>query len=67
MNKISNLDINFGQWSDQLNDLGNKLTDSINNLKDSVNENTGFWDKVVQWFKNLFGIGDDSNDSETNQ
>lgn len=67
MNKISNLDINFGQWSDQLNDLGNKLTDSINNLKDSVNENTGFWDKVVQWFKNLFGIGDDSTDSETNQ
>lgn len=60
MNKISNLDINFGQWSDQLNDLGGKLTDSINNLKDSVNENTGFWDKVVQWFKNLFGMNDDT-------
>jgi uncharacterized protein YpuA (DUF1002 family) len=60
MDKISNLDINFGQWSDQLTDLGGKLTDSINGLKDSVNENTGFWDKVVQWFKNLFGMGDDT-------
>ena len=61
MNKISKLDINFGQWSNQLSDLGSKLTDSISNLKDSVDNNTGFWDKVVNWFKNLFGLNDEES------
>ncbi len=59
MNKISNLDINFNQWSNQLSDLGSKLSDSISGLKESVDNNTGFWDKVVNWFKNLFGLNDD--------
>ena len=48
--KMRDLDIDFGKVRDQLEDLTSKIKDRLGD----INIDEGFWDKVVNWFKNLF-------------
>ena len=48
--KMRDLDIDFGKVRDQLEDLTSTIKDRLNDI--NIDEN--FWDKVVNWFKNLF-------------
>lgn len=48
--KMRDLDIDFGKVRDQLEDLTATIKDKLGDL----NIDEGFWDKVVNWFKNLF-------------
>lgn len=49
MDKISNLDIDFSKWSEQLNDISNTLKEKF----DALMENEGFWASVKNFFVNL--------------
>lgn len=53
MNKISNLDINFSEWSSQLDDLNNKLQNKLDDIKNDIESDTGFWASVKDFFTNL--------------
>lgn len=53
MDKISNLDIDFSQWSSQLDDLNNKLQDKIDSIKNDIESDSGFWASVKNFFANL--------------
>lgn len=53
MDKISNLKIDFSKWSSQLDQLNNTLKDKIENLKNDVNSDSGFWASVKDFFQNL--------------
>lgn len=48
--KMRDLDIDFGKVRDQLEDLTSTIKDRL----DDINIDENFWDKVVNWFKNLF-------------
>jgi len=48
--KMREIDIDFDKVRDQLEDL----TSAIKNRLDDLEIDEGFWDKVVNWFKNLF-------------
>src|SRR5690625_3370871 len=48
--KMRDLDIDFGKVRDQLEDLTSKIKDRLGDIH--IDE--GFWNKVVNWFKNLF-------------
>ncbi len=48
--KMRDLDIDFGKVRDQLEDLTSTIKDRLGD----INIDEGFWDKVVNWFKNLF-------------
>ncbi|MEY9977022.1 DUF1002 domain-containing protein [Lysinibacillus sp. RC79] len=49
MNKISKLDIDFGKWSKQLDDISSTIKDKFGSLM----EDTGFWASVKNFFANL--------------
>ena len=49
MDKISNLNIDFSKWSEQLNDISNTLQEKFGALM----ENEGFWEGVKNFFANL--------------
>ena len=49
MDRISNLDIDFSKWSDQLNELTNTFEEKFGDIF----ENEGFWNSVKNFFKNL--------------
>ena len=49
MNKISNLDIDFSKWSEQLNDISATLKEKLGALM----EDEGFWASVKNFFVNL--------------
>lgn len=49
MDRIRQLDIDFSQWSDQLNDLSKTIEDKIGQIVD----NEGFWQSVKNFFNNL--------------
>lgn len=49
MDRIRQLDIDFSQWSDQLNDLSKTIEDKIGNIVD----NEGFWQSVKDFFNDL--------------
>ena len=49
MDRIRKLDIDFSQWSDQLNDLSKTIEDKIGKIVD----NEGFWESVKNFFNNL--------------
>lgn len=53
MNKISNLDINFGKWSSQLNDLSGNIKDKLSKINDDIKNDTGFWASVKNFFKKI--------------
>ncbi|GED19607.1 MAG: DUF1002 domain-containing protein [Kurthia gibsonii] len=53
MDKISKLDIDFGKWSSQLDDLNNTIKDKLDNIKNDINSDTGFWASVKNFFQNL--------------
>src|SRR5699024_4823019 len=48
--KMRDIDIDFDKVRDQLEDLTHKIKDKL----DDLNIDEGFWEKVVNWFKNLF-------------
>lgn len=48
--KMRDIDIDFDKVRDQLDDLTHKIKDKL----DDLNIDEGFWEKVVNWFKNLF-------------
>lgn len=48
--KMRDIDIDFDKVRDQLEDLTSKIKDKL----DDLNIDNGFWEKVVNWFKNLF-------------
>lgn len=48
--KMRDLDIDFDKVRDQLEDLTSTIKDKLGDIE--IDE--GFWDKVVDWFKNLF-------------
>lgn len=47
--KMRDIDIDFDKVRDQLDDLTHKIKDKL----DDLNIDEGFWEKVVNWFKNL--------------
>lgn len=47
MDRIRNLDIDFGKLSDQLSDMATTIKEKIGEI------DPGFWDKVKQFFENL--------------
>ncbi len=49
MNKISKLDIDFGKWSKQLDDISSTIKEKFGSLM----EDTGFWGSVKNFFMNL--------------
>jgi uncharacterized protein YpuA (DUF1002 family) len=49
MDRIRQLDIDFSQWSTQLDDLSKTIEDKIGNIVD----NEGFWQGVKNFFNNL--------------
>lgn len=49
MDRIRQLDIDFSQWSEQLNDLSKTIEDKITELANDE----GFWKKVKDFFNNL--------------
>lgn len=49
MDKISKLDIDFGKWSKQLDDISNTIKDKFGSLM----EDKGFWESVKNFFANL--------------
>lgn len=49
MDRIRQLDIDFSQWSTQLDDLSKTIEDKIGNIVD----NEGFWQSVKNFFNNL--------------
>ena len=49
MDKISNLNIDFSKWSDQLNDISNTFQEKFGALM----EDEGFWESVKNFFANL--------------
>ena len=49
MNKISKLDIDFGKWSKQLDDISSTIKDKFGSLM----EDKGFWESVKNFFANL--------------
>lgn len=49
MDRIRQLDIDFSQWSDQLNDLSKTIEEKIGTIVD----NEGFWQSVKDFFTNL--------------
>lgn len=49
MNKISKLDIDFSQWSKQLDDISSTIKDKFGSLM----EDKGFWESVKNFFANL--------------
>ncbi|MFE3575441.1 DUF1002 domain-containing protein [Lysinibacillus sp. NPDC059133] len=49
MNKISKLDIDFGKWSKQLDDISSTIKEKFGSLM----EDTGFWGSVKNFFVNL--------------
>ena len=49
MNKISKLDIDFGKWSKQLDDISSTIKEKFGSLM----EDTGFWASVKNFFANL--------------
>ncbi|MGE7949354.1 DUF1002 domain-containing protein [Lysinibacillus sp. NPDC093688] len=49
MNKISKLDIDFGKWSKQLDDISSTIKDKFGSLI----EDKGFWESVKNFFANL--------------
>lgn len=53
MDKISNLDIDFSQWSTQLDDLNNQLQNKIESIKNDIESDSGFWASVKDFFANL--------------
>ncbi|MER2088305.1 MAG: DUF1002 domain-containing protein [Sporosarcina sp.] len=48
MDRIRNLDIDFNKLSEQLSDMTTKIRDTIGEI------DPGFWDKVKEFFANLF-------------
>lgn len=51
MNRISELDIDFSELSEQLADVKTKIEDKLSEIMD---EDSGFWQSVKNFFKNLF-------------
>lgn len=51
MNRISQLDIDFSKLSEQLSDLKSTIEEKLSNLLD---DESGFWQSVKNFFKNLF-------------
>ncbi|MGE8035106.1 hypothetical protein B1B04_16490 [Lysinibacillus sp. KCTC 33748] len=49
MNKISKLDIDFGKWSEQLDDISSTIKEKFG----SIMEDKGFWESVKNFFANL--------------
>ncbi|WP_019412608.1 DUF1002 domain-containing protein [Paenisporosarcina sp. TG20] len=49
MDRIRQLDIDFSQWSNQLNDLSKTISDKLGNIVD----NEGFWQSVKTFFNDL--------------
>ena len=52
MDRISNLNIDFSQWSEQLTDLSQTIEDKFGSLSDLV-QDEGFWKSVKNFFNNL--------------
>lgn len=50
MDRISNLNIDFDQWSQQLSDLSKDIEEKFGTF---ISENEGFWESVKTFFKNL--------------
>lgn len=50
--KMRDLNIDFDKVRDQLEDLTSTIKDKLGDLNLEIDE--GFWEKVVNWFKNLF-------------
>ena len=50
MDRISNLNIDFDQWSQQLSDLSKDIEEKFGTF---ITENEGFWESVKTFFKNL--------------
>ncbi len=50
--KMRDLNIDFDKVRDQLEDLTSTIKDKLGDLNLDIDE--GFWEKVVNWFKNLF-------------
>ncbi|MBS7344097.1 MAG: DUF1002 domain-containing protein [Caryophanon sp.] len=50
MDRISNLNIDFDQWSQQLSDLSKDIEEKFGSF---IAENEGFWESVKNFFKNL--------------
>ncbi|WP_432361760.1 DUF1002 domain-containing protein [Sporosarcina sp. UB5] len=48
MDRIRKLDIDFGKLSEQLSDMATTIREKFGQLE------PGFWDKVIQFFENLF-------------
>lgn len=48
--KMRDLDIDFDKVREQLEDLTSTIKDKLGD----INIDEGFWDKVINWFKNLF-------------
>lgn len=51
MNRINDLDIDFSKLSEQLDDVKSKIEEKLSELAD---EDSGFWQSVKSFFKNLF-------------
>ncbi|WP_088006131.1 DUF1002 domain-containing protein [Indiicoccus explosivorum] len=52
MDRIRQLDIDFSQWSDQLDDLSKTIEETLGTINDTVNDE-GFWDSVRNFFRGL--------------
>ncbi|AQQ52103.1 DUF1002 domain-containing protein [Planococcus lenghuensis] len=52
MDRIRQLDIDFSQWSTQLEDLSKTIEDTLGNVSDAVNDE-GFWANVRSFFRQL--------------
>lgn len=52
MDRIRQLDIDFSQWSTQLEDLSRTIEDTLGNVSDAVNDE-GFWASVRNFFRQL--------------
>lgn len=50
MDRISNLNIDFDQWSQQLSDLSKDIEEKFGSF---ITENEGFWQSVKDFFTNL--------------
>ena len=49
MDRISNLNIDFSKWSDQLSDLSTKFNEKFG----AILEDEGFWQSVKNFFNSL--------------
>ncbi|SIT89415.1 Uncharacterized protein YpuA, DUF1002 family [Edaphobacillus lindanitolerans] len=53
MDRIRQLDIDFGKWSDKLNQFGQELNDKYGDkIKETINDE-GFWQSVKDFFNTL--------------